>query len=49
MNKNKSSIFVCIFAATSASGWRLQSPPFASEWGWNNSPGTMTFSINLEQ
>ncbi|WP_306716775.1 hypothetical protein [Burkholderia dolosa] len=47
--KIKNIFFGCVVAAISMSGCASPADPFAGEWGWNNVPNTMMFSIDLKQ
>jgi len=49
MNKIKKLILGCIFVSVSAGGCASPADPFAGEWDWNDSPDTMTFSIDIKQ
>ncbi|WP_193101075.1 hypothetical protein [Burkholderia sp. Z1] len=45
----KSLILGCVFVVVSASGCASPMDSFVGEWGWSNSSGTMTFSIDLKK
>lgn len=49
MKNEKFFLLCCIFVAFSSGGCASPAVPFVGKWGWNNSPSTMTFSIDLKK